>query len=342
MITRAKVEAFVEAGRKFPILDVRSPGEFANGHIPGAHLFSLFDNEERAEIGTLFKQVGQLEAITRGMDIIGPKVGKMFAEGIALVKDGKILVHCWRGGKRSEAVAGLLNVAGMHVILLEGGYKQFRNWVLQQFKKPWPFLVVGGKTGSGKTDILHALGAMGENIVDLEELADHRGSAFGRLGATRDVTLPQFENDIAWNLTALKPGMIWLEDESRNLGGLQIQNDLWIQKVSAPMFMVELPRKVRMERLMKDYGNFSKTELEGAIMRLQKRLGGLRTTETVQALHAGDSEKVMDILLEYYDKSYFHPTEERKSRKVIPMAFDHFDAEEIAARLIEESKQLII
>lgn len=339
MITRAKVELFVEAARSLPVLDVRSPGEFEHGHIPGAKSFPLFDNEERAEVGTIYKQAGQLEAMSRGMDLIGPKVGRMFAEGVATARNGRLLVHCWRGGKRSEAVAGLLNVAGINVTLLDGGYKAFRNWVLTQFEKQWPLVIVGGTTGSGKTEVLQMLGRLGENILDLEALADHRGSAFGRLGAERDVTFTQFENDMAWELSALKAGTVWIEDESRNLGRLQLPNTFWKQKIAAPIYLIDLPRQVRMERLMKDYGGFSLDELEGSILKIKRRLGGLRTKETLDALHAGDSEKVMDILLDYYDNAYLHATADHHVGRVVKFAFDRFDAEEIASRFIAAQKE---
>ena len=338
MITRAHANSFVELARRLPVLDVRSPGEFAIGHIPHAHSFPLFDDNERAEIGTIYKQVGQLEAMSRGMDFVGPKVGRMFSEGIALAKEGQLLVHCWRGGKRSESVAGLLSVSGLKITLLEGGYKQYRNWVLSQFPKPYDIAIVGGMTGSGKTEVLHALRDMGENTVDLEHLADHRGSAFGRIGATRNVTFTQFENDLATELSALPKRLLWLEDESRGLGSLQIPNAFWLQMVSSTVFVIELPRSVRMQRLMADYGHFPKELLEQSILKLTRRLGGLRTQETLQALAQDDGYKVMDILLEYYDRAYQHVVAGRGAKTTVSIPFDSFDAQAIAGTLRESCK----
>jgi tRNA 2-selenouridine synthase len=339
MIKRISIEEFVTLALKIPVLDVRSPGEYENGHVPGANLFSLFDDHERAEIGTIFKHGGQLEAMKRGMELVGPKMGKMFAEGVEKAKNGKIMVHCWRGGKRSEAVAELLSVAGLEVYVLKGGYKRFRNWVLDTFKKEWRPLVVGGPTGSGKTEVLKALSRLGEQTLDLEELADHKGSSFGRLGNVREVTLMQFENDIAWGLQSFTDLEFWLEDESRNLGKLQMPSELWKKKINAPMYVIDLPRSVRKERLMRDYGSFPLQDLEESILRIQRRLGGLRTKQTVQALHAGDSEHVLDQLLEYYDSAYLHATQSHHSGRIIKFSSTQFHPEEIAAWFLVAKRQ---
>ena len=334
MNTREEAEKFIQLAKEVPILDVRSPGEYQKGHIPGAISFPLFNNQERAEIGTIYKQVGQAVAVERGMELVQPKIQEIFNTGNAYAKNGKLLVHCWRGGKRSEAVAGLLGSSGTDVRILNGGYKAYRNWVLAQFEKPYQLSIVGGGTGSGKTKILHALEKANEQILDLEGLADHRGSAFGRLGAKEDVTFTQFENRIADKLFFNKSSHFWVEDESRTLGKLYIPAQFWEQMRAAKVFHIELPDAARMEILLEDYGHFPASELEDSIRKLGRRLGGLRMQQAVDALSKGDLKQVIRILLPYYDKAYSHSIHPRSPENIQQIPFDSFDADAIARELI--------
>lgn len=191
---------FLKASKSFPVFDVRSPGEYHHARIPGALALPLFTDEERKVVGTTYKQVSREQAIKIGLDYFGPKMRKMVEEVETLTThstDKTILVHCWRGGMRSGAVAWLLDVYGFKVFTLRGGYKAFRTWVLETLSKPFPFYVVGGYTGSGKTEILHALEKSGETIIDLEHIAGHRGSAFGNLGLPAQTSIEDFENRLA-------------------------------------------------------------------------------------------------------------------------------------------------
>jgi tRNA 2-selenouridine synthase len=332
---RLKVGPFVEKARNTPVLDVRSPAEYAQGHLPGAISFPLFSNEERAEVGTLYKQVGKQEAMERGMEVIGPKVAAMFKKGVAYADAGRVLVYCWRGGQRSASVGALLSMAGLEVGVLEGGYKAFRNWVLGQFDLPRPLAIIGGMTGSGKTDILHHLKSLGQNILDLEALADHRGSAFGRLGATRAPTPMQFENDMAWDLSALPPGRIWVEDESRTLGSLYVPTALWHQMEASPVYVLEVSKAVRAERLLVDYGDFPVADLAAAAGKIARRLGGLRLKQVLDAIEAEDAATVIDMLLDYYDKSYQHFLEERANKTIIPVTVTDYNIDQIARQLLD-------
>jgi tRNA 2-selenouridine synthase len=338
MNRRADVEEFVRQAKEYSVLDVRSPDEYAKGHIPGAISFPLFDNRERAEIGTLYKQVGQSAAIERGMSMIQPRIQDMYKEGISHAKGGKLLVHCWRGGKRSESVAAMLAISGMDVLTLNQGYKAFRRWVLEQFSIPYPIRIIGGATGSGKTEILHQLTAMGQRTVDLEGLADHRGSSFGRLGSTRQVRPAQFENDLAWELYFTEGAPLWLEDESRSIGSLYIPMDFWNQMDASEVYYIELPKEVRIQRLVQDYAHFSKEELVASVERISRRLGGARTQEVMAAFERNDVHTTVSLLLDYYDKSYGHATKRRPAENVIRIPFDDFDAEKIAKTLIEAGR----
>ena len=161
-----------------PIIDVRSPGEFAQGHIPNAHLIELFTDAERAVVGTAYKKESKEKAIALGYEFVNPKLAKFANNSIAIAPNKELVVHCWRGGMRSNAFADHLLANGFEkVYVIEKGYKAFRNYVLQFFEQPFNLKVLGGYTGTGKTEILHQLNKKGHQVVDLEELAQHRGCA---------------------------------------------------------------------------------------------------------------------------------------------------------------------
>ncbi|MEM6270346.1 MAG: tRNA 2-selenouridine(34) synthase MnmH [Bacteroidota bacterium] len=334
MNRRASAREFVDLAREIPVLDVRSPGEYLKGHVPGAISFPLFDDQERGEIGTLYKQVGRGAAVDRGMTLVQPKMQRMYREGIAHAKKGKLLVHCWRSGMRSESVAAMLAVSGLDIIVLEGGYKAFRNWVLQRFIQSYPIRLIGGATGSGKTEILHKIAERGSSVLDLEGHADHRGSAFGALGAQREVMPAQFENDLAWELQRAKGPALWIEDESRAIGKLHIHADLWQQMKQADLYLIELPIEVRIARLIEDYGDFPKSELLDSVAKIKRRLGGLRYAEVTEAIQKDDAETAVRILLEYYDRSYRYANKDRSAGKVQVLRYPEFDAEQIAEDLL--------
>ncbi len=320
---KIKVEEFVAAAGNVPVLDVRSPGEFNKGHFPGAVSFPLFSDTERAEVGTLYKQVGQQQAMERGLELVSPKIREMVVEAQEIATDKKLLIHCWRGGLRSQSVAGLLKVAGIEVKVLEGGYKAYRRWVLNSFEKEYRFQVLGGMTGSGKTEVLQLLKEAGEEVIDLEKIADHRGSSFGRLGAYGRITQAQFENDLANQLFQKEKHRIWLEDESRQIGSLIIPNSIWEQMMEAPFVFLDPQLPYRVAKLIEDYGSFEVSEIQEAIDRIKRRLGRLRHRQAMAYLHDGNKEDLVTMLLEYYDKSYLHAMKDRRSQiqsKVDPSA----------------------
>jgi tRNA 2-selenouridine synthase len=329
MVRIIGVEEFITRSSALSILDVRSPGEHRLGHLPGALSFPLFDDSERAEVGILYKQVGQLQAVERGLEIVGGKMKSMFAQGISHARDGQLMVHCWRGGKRSESVGNLLSVAGLEVFVLQGGYKAYRNWVLQQFVPEREYLVVGGLTGSGKTRILHHLRSQGQAVLDIEGHAAHRGSAFGRLGQTHFVSPQQFENAMANDLYGLEGRPIWMEDESRVLGGLTLPQALWEKKQRSPVFYVEIPEKERVRLLLEDYASQDKAGIAASISKISRSLGDLRTQQALEALKAEDRELLTRMLLKYYDKLYKNSMAAKPEGTVHHFSFHRFDLDEI-------------
>jgi len=293
----------------YPLLDVRAPIEFAQGHVPGALNLPLFTDEERARIGTAYKQVSQEKAVHLGLEFFGPKMSEMVKQAKKLAPGKEVRLHCWRGGMRSGAVLWLLELAGFKVHLLDHGYKDYRRAVLASFDQPRQWRVLGGLTGSGKTDVLHALAAVPYHypVLDLEGLAHHKGSAFGAIGQPAQPTQEQFENNLATALAQLPTDApIWVEDESRQIGRLTIPAGLFTQMRAAPRYVLEVPRAARVTKLAAEYGAESPAELAAAIERLQKRLGGQATKQALAAVEAGNFPLMVELVLDYYDKTYAH------------------------------------
>jgi len=292
----------------YPLLDVRAPTEFAQGHVPGALNLPLFSDEERARIGTTYKQVSQDRAVHLGLELFGPKMSALVKQAQKLAPKKEVRLHCWRGGMRSGAVQWLLELAGFTVHLLDHGYKDYRRAVLASFAAPRAWRVLGGLTGSGKTDVLHQLAAAphARPVLDLEGLAHHKGSAFGAIGQPAQPTQEQFENNLAAALAALPTTAepVWVEDESRQIGRLTIPPALFEQLRAAPRWVLQVPRAARVAKLATEYGAEDPAALAAAIERLQKRLGGLATRQALAAVAAGDFDLMVELVLDYYDKTY--------------------------------------
>ncbi len=313
-LTRVPVGQFLDLAVSHPVIDVRSPGEYAHAHIPGAFTLPLFDDRERKEIGTIYKQRSRQDAIKTGLDFFGPKMRGMVTHVEKLLQKKAcnnkktILVHCWRGGMRSGAIGWLMDLYGFNVCLLEGGYKAYRNWVLDQFRKNYPFKLIGGYTGSGKTLVLKEMERLGYATLDLEGIAQHKGSAFGGLDNQLQPANEMFENLIAdrlYRLTAQDPqAAIWVEDESQRIGDLNMPIELWHCFRTKPLYFLDIPFEQRADHIVQEYGNYSKERLINAIVRIQKRLGGLETRTAINYLLEDNLRNCFTILLKYYDKHY--------------------------------------
>ena len=323
-IEKIPVEQFVQLSQIHTVIDVRSDAEYAHAHIPGASSIPLFNDEERAIVGTIYKQQSREDAIKKGLEFFGPKMKLMLLESEALIKeknpDNKnVLVHCWRGGMRSAAVAWLLDLYGFKVYTLIGGYKAFRNWVLNELGKPHPFRILGGNTGSGKTIVLQSLRNMNEAVVDLEGLAGHKGSAFGNIGLPKQPTQEMFENKLSISIKIAKEKYpnkkIWLEDESQRIGTVNIPQNMWNHMRRCEIIFLDIPFAARLDYLVNTYGALDWNALRDAILRIQKRLGGLETKTAVAALEEKNFHGCFDVLLKYYDKQYRKGLENREEPK---------------------------
>ena len=290
-----------------PILDVRSPGEYTQGHLPQAVSLPLFSDQERAQVGTCYKRQGKETAIELGLELVGPKMAGLVRQAKTLAPDRQVRVHCWRGGMRSGSVGWLLETSGLDVTLLAGGYKAFRQWVRATLATPRPMIVVGGMTGTGKTDILYALKDLGEQVLDLEGLANHRGSSYGALMLPPQPSTEQFENLIAEQWIRFEPQRpVWVEAESRRVGTCCVPVEIVTQMEAAPTLEVMRSEAERLEILVDVYGQAQTDELVAATERLQKRLGGLRTQQAIEHIKTGELAAATAIILTYYDRTYRH------------------------------------
>ncbi len=308
------VEEFLEKSRTIPVADVRTPAEYEKGHIPGAFLFPLFNNGERAEVGTLYVQEGRPAAVLKGLQLAGPRLEAMARRGLEIAGGGSLLLYCWRGGMRSQSVAWLMEKVGIRCYTLENGYKAYRNHLLGFFNNIPPTIhVLGGLTGSGKTERLLQMAAAGEQVIDLEGLANHKGSAFGNLGNPPQPSTEHFQNLLFRAFSQMDPSRpVWLEDESRNVGRCSLPDGLWEKMQQARFFLLETSREERINRLMKEYACFDPALLETSIFKIQKRLGFDQCQKAVEACRSGHIQTALEICLAYYDKSYTYQLETRK------------------------------
>ncbi len=315
-IQKLAIDDFLQLAKEHTVIDVRSPGEYNHAHIPGALSLPLFNDEERKVVGTAYKQQSRETAIKIGLDYYGSKMRTMVEQVEQWLQDKQdktVLVHCWRGGMRSAGVAWLLDLYGFKVYTLIGGYKAFRTKVLTQFTQPYQFRIIGGYTGSGKTEVLHK---MSGSIVDLEAIAGHRGSAFGAVEGVEQPSQEMFENRLALQLILHQQETIWLEDESQRVGHVNIPHELWRQMRASQVYFLDVPFEERLQYIVAGYGKKDKDKLVSAIMRIQKRLGPLETKTAINHLLEDNISDCFAILLKYYDKQYKKGLQERKPEQV--------------------------
>ena len=294
------------------LVDARSPAEFALDHLPGATNWPSLDDTERARVGTLYKQVGPFEASKVGAALVAANIARHLQTHAAdLPRTWRPLLYCWRGGKRSGALALVLDQIGFRVTLLEGGYKAFRAAVvtdLAALPARFDWRVICGPTGAGKTRLLHALAAAGAQTLDLEGLAAHRSSVLGFIPGTPQPTQKAFETALWARLRALNPARpVFVESESRKVGNVAIPEALMRAMRAAPCIDLQLPIHERVALLLEDYAFLAQDRALFA-ERLDTLIA-LRGRETVQAWQAliarGEIAQAVQALLEqHYDPGY--------------------------------------
>ncbi len=293
------------------VIDVRTPLEFEEDHIPGAHNVPLLTNEERVEIGTIYKQIGPIEARRRGLELTCPRFYGMVSQIISLASGRPIIVYCWRGGLRSASVAMLVEACGTPVRQLTGGYKAFRNHVINYFEKcdfPSPVIVMHGMTGTGKTTFINGLSPSKWATIDLEGLACHRGSAFGALGLEQNISQKYFET-VLWDAFRRLPAdtPIVLEGESPRIGKYSLPGSLYQRMAESCKVWCHASIETRVDRLSAEYARpeYRDAMLE-ALERIKKKLGGTRYAELKNCIEGWDVEGIGRGLIEgYYDRMYY-------------------------------------
>jgi len=340
MAELVKIDSFISLSARFPVIDVRAPLEFQQGHIPGAVNIPLFDDNERKVVGTAYKKENKEAAMYAGLEFAGKKLVKLAKQGErAAGKNKTLLVHCWRGGMRSKSMVWLFETMGLTCYLLEGGYKSYRSYAREVLATPLNLLVIGGRTGSGKTAILQHLSLLGEQVIDLEGLAHHKGSAFGALGELDQPSTEQFENELCKELLPLDTKKVtWIEDESRNVGKCVIPGELYSRMKETEIVFLDISREQRARHLVGDYAQYEQEALRTCVLKIEKRLGGDRTREALEAIDREDFYQTAMITLHYYDKAYMHSLEKNHERYQILSSLD-VDPVVNAELLIEYEKE---
>jgi len=303
------LDTFFDFSFDSKIIDVRTPAEFELGHIIDACNIPLLSNEERAEVGTLYKQSSPEIAFDKGIELVGPKMHTFLKQARAYIGNDEAIIYCWRGGKRSQSVLG---------------------------SKALKLIVVGGKTGSGKTEILHELRAQGAQVLDLEGLANHKGSAFGWIGEEQQPSVEHFENQLAHQIKSFdieKP--IWVENESRMIGQIPLHSEFWSTLKESPLINISIPDEERVKHLVKIYTKDNCEDLKIGFEKIQKRLGGLRIKQALEALENNDYALAAKIALTYYDKSYTILLDKNQTEFIYKINFEHANFNKIATELIQ-------
>lgn len=345
MIYQAKpktdIITFLKLAETTPVIDVRSPSEFSAGHIPGAFNIPLFNDSERERVGIKYKKEGRAEAILEGLQLSGPSMHSKLEQALSISKEGRLLVHCWRGGMRSEAMAWLFSLGDIETEILEGGYKSYRHLVLGELAVNKKMIVLGGLTGSGKTEILKYLKESGNQVIDLEGLANHKGSAFGSLGQLPQPSSEHFTNLLfdKWK-QADQSQPVWIEDESRNIGTVFMPEEFYLNMQKNPAIILLMDLEIRLPRLLEEYSGYSPDELVRSVLKISKRLGGDRTKEAVDAIHSGDFRSAIEITLHYYDKAYLFGLKRKQQNDIFYITTDTDNIEINAQKILEVADRI--
>ena len=341
IVTVAQLTEFDE------VIDVRSPSEFAEDHVPGAINCPVLDDAERAAIGTLYKQVSTFDAKKRGAALVAKNIARHIEGAFAAHgRDWRPLVYCWRGGKRSGAMAHILSEIGWHAAQLDGGYRAYRRAILAQLAElpqRYRYRVICGPTGNAKSRLLQALARAGAQVLDLEELANHRGSVLGNLPETAQPAQKMFDSRLWDSLRKLDPALpVYVEAESRKIGQLQLPDALLACMRASPCVQIEAALEERVSFLLQDYGHFlaDPQDLKAKLACLT----GLHSKDTIarwmgQIEQAQWRELVADLLENHYDPAYRRATLKNfehlgQAQVLVPQKLDLESLDKMAAQLL--------
>jgi tRNA 2-selenouridine synthase len=311
IVPKIKIGQVLEGS--FSLIDVRSPSEFEEFHIPGAISLPIFSDEERAEVGTIYKQKGQEYAKDHGVTILSKKLPELYQKVKELTNrstDKSIVVYCWRGGMRSKSITSFMGMLEIPILQLEGGIRSYRQLIMNELEqtedKTKKYIVVEGLTGSKKTDILKELEHRNYPVINIEELANHRGSIFGHIGL-QPRSQKEFESLLYHRLIELRESPYYIiEAESKRVGNVILPEFLLAGKEAGTRIHLEMEVEKRAETICETYRLDENTkEFEASIERLKKRLPSDLYIEITELLNQRDFQSIVEILLkEYYDPKY--------------------------------------
>ncbi len=320
MLGKIEIDAALSLNNNCVFIDVRSPHEYEMGTIPGAINIPLLDNEERVEIGKLYKTQGVDVAKIRGLEIVSPKLPYIYQQLLKLEKENnQIIVFCARGGLRSTAYVSIFKTLGLELLQLQSGFKAYRNYLLDYLNNihqhNW-FIVLHGFTGVGKTDILKMLQEKNVPIIDLEELACNKGSVFGEAidQSNRDsLTQKNFENSLLQQLIVNKGKFVIVESESQRLGQVSIPKEIYNAMKNGKHILIDTSIEVRVSRLVNDYVNEAEKHdemLSRGVRLLKKRLGNEKVGRYIQWIEDKKYQQIAkELIRDYYDPLYQHSIE---------------------------------
>jgi len=334
------------------IIDARSPSEFAHDHIPGAINCPVLYDEERARVGTLYKQVSPFEARKVGAALVAINVARHIQEQFQAHPRGWTpLVYCWRGGQRSGAFTHILRQVGWAAQRLDGGYKAWRSFVMAQLAQlpaQFHFEVVSGPTGCAKTKILHALAAQGQQVLDLEGLAAHKGSVLGELPSTPQPSQKMFDTLLLDTLSRLDPlRPVYVESESKRIGQVQLPETLFEKMNQSPWLSVHASLQARVDFLLRDYAYWlDDPQLLAHLERLKPNCGQERVERWKTLVAQKDfAALVSELLTEHYDHFYKRSVRQAQSSTDPARVFTTTDlsapsVNSLAQRIVQHQVQL--
>ena len=351
-ITRISPDISLAEIDKFnTIIDVRSPAEFADDHIPGAINLPVLDDQQRAEIGTIYKQINPFTAKRAGAALVAQNIAAHLQTALQdKARDWRPLVYCWRGGQRSGAMAQIFSNIGWHSSVIDGGYKSYRRHVLDfldHFPEQLSLMIVSGQTGTAKTHILQAASAKGAQIIDLEKLACHRGSLLGSEPGQPQPSQRYFESQLCQALKQCAPGQpILVEAESNKIGNIHVPPAFWAAMRNAPTIRVTAPIDARVNFLQRDYAHMvNHPEL---IMPLLSKLKHRHSAKQLAAWNQMIDRKnwpnfIKSLLESHYDPSYQRYGSSRLAREMGSVAattLDHDDIDRLAEAIMSKSASM--
>lgn len=293
------------------LVDIRSPQEYKEFHIPKAINIPLFDDEEKKLIGMLYRQEGEERAKVEGYSIASKKIEELFAKFRSLKEEYKeVIIYCWRGGLRSQELCYVLDGAGIDVMRLKGGYRAYRQFILSDMErrlKEMNFLVLTGKTGVGKSKILSLLKRKGIPVIDVEELAKDRGSVFGKVGRKERVSQKMFDALLYEEIRGLNSSLLFMEDESRWVGNIHLPEALWKRKERGIFIEIRTDIELRIKNILEEYTREEgwKEDVISSLKKVRKYMGEENYRRVLNLLASEDYEKAVELLIrEYYDRRY--------------------------------------